>query len=66
MTARPQLKADVIRAALMIDGRTLIPAASKAITNGLCCAVPLEVPKFGSFEGLSRSEIRYVAEHAWR
>lgn len=43
-TAMPQLKAEVRIAALMTDGRTAIPAFSKAITNGLACAVPLELP----------------------
>jgi hypothetical protein len=43
-TAMPQLKADVRIAALTMDGRTVIPAFSNAITNGLSCAVPVELP----------------------
>ena len=36
MQADPLLIADVVTTALMIDGRALIPASWKAITNGDC------------------------------
>lgn len=34
--------------ALMMLGRTLMPARWKAMTNGLCCAVPVDMARVGS------------------
>lgn len=54
MQELPQLKAEVQTTALMMLGRTLIPARWNAITNELCSAVPVEIPRFGSSYGTSK------------
>jgi hypothetical protein len=43
--ADPEEMADVQTTALIIDGRTLIPAVWKAITKGDEAAVPVEVER---------------------
>ena len=45
MQAEPLLIADVQTTALMMDGKTLIPAASNAMTNGDEAAVPVDTDK---------------------
>lgn len=44
----PQLKALVQTTALIIEGRTEMPARLKAITKGDCEAVPVDRERFGS------------------
>jgi hypothetical protein len=45
MQAEPEEIADVQTTALMIEGKTLIPAAWKAITKGEEAAVPVEMER---------------------
>ena len=59
--AEPQLKADVHTTALIIDGRTLMPTRWKAITKGLCCASPVDMPRFESLYGTSIPTIQMLA-----
>lgn len=46
MQAEPLLIAEVVTTALMIEGSALIPASWKAMTNGDCWAVPVDVCSF--------------------
>jgi hypothetical protein len=50
--AEALLMADVQTTTLMIDGRMETPERVKAITNGDCCAVPVETLRAGSLDGL--------------
>jgi len=43
MHAEPELMAEVQTTALMMDGRTEIPADWKAMTKGDCAAVPVDI-----------------------
>lgn len=47
----------------MMDGRTEMPAFSKAMTKGLACAVPLELPKLGSLYGLVSCQSKYSSKN---
>jgi hypothetical protein len=52
MQPDPALMADVQTTALIMCGRTEIPARVKAMTKGDCWAVPVEIVREGSLEGL--------------
>lgn len=52
MQADPLLMAEVHTTPLMIEGTTETCERWNAITNGDCCAVPVEVLRAGSSDGL--------------
>jgi hypothetical protein len=52
MQPDPALMADVQTTALIMCGRTEMPARVKAMTKGDCCAVPVDIVREGSLEGL--------------
>jgi hypothetical protein len=54
--ADPLLIADVHTTVLIREGRTEMPERWKAITKGDCWAVPVEIWRLGSFEGLNTSQ----------
>jgi hypothetical protein len=50
--ADPLLMADVHTTALMIDGTAETPARWKAMVKGDCCAVPVDILRLLSLDGL--------------
>lgn len=52
MQAEPDEMADVQTTALIIDGRALIPAMLKAMTNGEDAAVPVDLESASLSDGL--------------
>lgn len=50
--AEPLEMADVHTTALMMEGTTEMPARTNAMTKGDCCAVPVEMVRLGSSNGL--------------
>lgn len=52
--AEPDEMADVQTTALMMEGRALIPAAEKAMTNGEEAAVPVEFESASLSYGLHK------------
>ena len=53
-------QADVRTIALINDGTALMPARLAAMTKGDCDAVPVDLKRFGSFEGTTSPTMKIV------
>lgn len=56
--------AEVHTTALIIEGNTETPERVKAMTNGDCCAVPVEMLREGSLDGLDSTTLDVISRAA--